>query len=60
MQQSLQILMLGVMQGLTEFLPISSSGHLAILHRIVNFNENVLLVDAFLHLGTLIAIVIAF
>lgn len=60
MQQSLQILILGVIQGLTEFLPISSSGHLAILHHIINFNENVLLVDAFLHLGTLIAIIIAF
>jgi len=60
MTNTLQIILLGITQGITEFLPISSSGHLAILQKIIHFDKNVLLVDSFLHLGTLLAILIAF
>ncbi len=53
-------MLLGILQGLTEFLPISSSGHLVILQEWLGFDEPELLFDAALHLGTLIAIVVYF
>jgi undecaprenyl-diphosphatase len=51
--------LLGVVQGLTEFLPISSSGHLAIAqHFLPGFDEPSVLFDIVLHLGTLGAVLI--
>lgn len=50
----------GIVQGITEFLPISSSGHLVILHRLTGLKEPQLLFDIFLHVGTLTAIFIVF
>jgi undecaprenyl-diphosphatase len=50
----------GIVQGITEFLPISSSGHLVILHKLIGLKEPQLGFDIFLHAGTLIAIVIIF
>ncbi|NQT76058.1 MAG: undecaprenyl-diphosphate phosphatase [Candidatus Omnitrophica bacterium] len=50
----------GIVQGVTEFLPISSSGHLVILHRLIGLKETHLVFDIFLHLGTLAAIFIVF
>jgi undecaprenyl-diphosphatase len=50
----------GIVQGVTEFLPISSSGHLVILHKLTGFSEPEILFDLFLHLGTLAAIFIVF
>ena len=50
----------GVVQGLTEFLPISSSGHLVLLHHFFGLTEPQLLFDIFLHLGTLLAVVVYF
>ena len=50
----------GIVQGITEFLPISSSGHLVILHKIMGLEEPQIVFDIFLHLGTLIAIFIVF
>ena len=51
---------LGVLQGATEFLPISSSGHLALAHHFFGITEAGLAFDVALHLGTLVAIVIYF
>lgn len=56
----LKATVLGVIQGLTEFLPISSSGHLIIGAKVLNFNEPGIIFDIFLHLGTLLAILIVF
>ncbi len=51
----------GVLQGLTEFLPISSTGHLVILHDILRFDsfDNALF-DVAVHLGTILALLIFF
>ena len=46
----------GVIQGITEFLPISSSGHLLISQHILGVTENNLFFDIMLHLGTLLAV----
>ena len=50
----------GIVQGVTEFLPVSSSGHLVLLHTYFGINEANIVFDVFLHLATLIAVVIYF
>ena len=50
----------GIVQGVTEFLPVSSSGHLVILHRLIGLKEPQLVFDIFLHVGTLVAVFIVF
>ena len=50
----------GIVQGLTEFLPISSSGHLVLLHHWFGYQSPQLLFDIFLHGGTLLAVIIFF
>jgi undecaprenyl-diphosphatase len=53
--------LLGVIQGLTEFLPVSSSGHLAVTqHFLPGFDQPGVLFDINLHLGTLMAVLIYF
>jgi len=52
----LEAVILGIVQGLTEFLPISSSGHLVLLQRIFDVKEPSLFFDTMLHFGTLIAV----
>ncbi len=49
-------ILLGIVQGLTEFLPISSSGHLVVFQNIFGLQESELLFDSVLHLGTLLAV----
>ncbi|MBI4006427.1 MAG: undecaprenyl-diphosphate phosphatase [Gammaproteobacteria bacterium] len=56
----LHFLILGLVQGLTEFLPISSSAHLILLPKIAGWQDQGLAYDVFAHLGSLIAIVIYF
>lgn len=56
----LQALILGIVQGLTEFLPVSSSAHLLIFPRLFGWVGQSLAFDTFLHLGTATAILIYF
>ncbi len=55
-----EAIFLGILQGLTEFLPVSSSGHLAILKQLIGLEDVGIAFDILLHLGTLIAVFIAF
>ncbi len=48
---------LGLLQGLTEFLPVSSSGHLVVLERLIGFQIPVLTFHVFLHVGTALAVI---
>lgn len=55
-----QAIVLGLTQGLTEFLPVSSSGHLVFLQRIFGIDEGGLFFSIILHLGTLVAVCAVF
>ncbi len=51
---------LGIVQGLTEFLPVSSSGHLVLFQQIFGINIDCLFFDIVVHLGTLVAVCVVF
>src|SRR3989344_8885510 len=51
---------LGTIQGLTEFLPISSSGHLALAEYFLDVHTDSLLFEVVLHLATLVAVIVFF
>ncbi len=55
-----QALFLGILQGLTEFLPVSSSGHLVIVPWLLGWDQASLTFDTMVHWGTLLAVVIYF
>jgi undecaprenyl-diphosphatase len=55
-----QSIFLGIVQGLTEFLPISSSGHLVLFQSLFGLKEPPIFFDVMLHLGTLLAVVVYF
>jgi undecaprenyl-diphosphatase len=57
---TVEAVILGLVQGLTEFLPISSSGHLALVPWLFNWEQPGLAFDAALHFGTLLAVVFYF
>ena len=57
----LKAIFMGLIQGITEFLPVSSSGHLAILGSLLHIDTDTgILFDVMLHMGTLIAIILVF
>lgn len=56
----IKAILLGSLQGLTEFLPVSSSGHLVLGSQLLNFQEQGLAFDIFVHFGTLISVCICF
>jgi undecaprenyl-diphosphatase len=56
----LQALVLGIVQGLTEFLPVSSSGHLLLVPHVFGWEEQPLAFDVALHIGTLTAVLLFF
>src|ERR1051326_2735926 len=56
----LEVILLGIVQGLTEFLPVSSTAHLAILPRVFGWPDPGLSYDIALHVGTLIAVLLYF
>ncbi|MFH1414249.1 MAG: undecaprenyl-diphosphate phosphatase [Candidatus Omnitrophota bacterium] len=53
-------ILLGIIQGLTEFLPVSSSGHLIIFQRIMGMQGEEIAISVILHLGTICALIIFF
>lgn len=53
-------IVLGLVQGLTEFLPVSSSGHLVVVPGVLEWDEPGLSFDLMLHVGTLLAVLVAF
>jgi undecaprenyl-diphosphatase len=55
-----QALVLGIVQGVTEFLPVSSSGHLILVPRLFGWPDQGLAFDAAMHLGTLVALLAYF
>ena len=56
-----QAILLGALQGLTEFLPVSSSAHLILVQRLLpGFSQPGILFDVMLHVGTLVAVVVYF
>jgi undecaprenyl-diphosphatase len=58
MIEQLHALVLGIIQGLTEFLPVSSSAHLVIIPWLLGWDDPGLAFDVALHLGTLLALLI--
>ena len=56
-----EAILMGIVQGITEFLPVSSSGHLAVIGRLLNIQEEAgLSFEVLLHVGTLAAVCLAF
>ena len=53
-----EIALLGIIQGLTEFFPVSSSGHLVLFQNLFGLKEPQILVDVMLHLGTLLSLLV--
>ncbi|MGD9677768.1 MAG: undecaprenyl-diphosphate phosphatase [Vulcanibacillus sp.] len=60
MEEFLKTIILGTLQGLTEFLPISSTGHLVIGRKLFGLSEAGLFLDTMLHFGTFISVIIVF
>ncbi|ERL46771.1 domain containing protein [Candidatus Micropelagos thuwalensis] len=55
-----QIFLLAIIQGVTEFLPVSSSGHLNLLHGLTDLPDQGIIIDVAVHAGTLLAVMIYF
>ena len=59
-QNIIEVLILSAIQGISEFLPISSSAHLILVSSLYEFKSSSLLIDISLHLGSLFAIIYFF
>ena len=59
-QEFIEILILSAIQGVSEFLPISSSAHLILISNLYDLKASSLLIDISLHLGSLLAIIFFF
>lgn len=55
-----EAILLGILQGLTEFLPVSSSGHLVLAQQFLGLKEPLVFFDVMLHVGTLAAVLVAY
>ena len=55
--ENIQIILYSLIQGITEFLPISSSAHLYLIEELFNWEEKGLLLALGAHLGTLLAVI---
>jgi undecaprenyl-diphosphatase len=55
-----QLLIVAILQGVTEFLPVSSSGHLILLPQVIGTQDQGLAIDVAVHVGTLLAVVLYF
>ena len=60
MLSSIEFLILSIIQGVSEFLPVSSVAHLVLISKYYSFNNQNLLIDICLHLGSLLAIIFYF
>lgn len=60
MVSTAQIFVLAIVQGITEFLPISSSGHLNLVHLLTVWSDEGALIDVAIHVGSLFAVMIYF
>ena len=60
MLSSIEILILAIIQGISEYLPVSSAAHLVLVSKYYVFTNQSLLIDICLHLGSLIAIIFYF
>ncbi|GBC63330.1 UDP-diphosphatase [Desulfonema ishimotonii] len=58
--EPIQAIVLGIVQGLTEFLPVSSSGHLVLFQQLFGLREAEIFFDISVHMGTLVAVIIFF
>ena len=52
-----EIFILSIIQGITEFLPVSSSSHLILVSKYLNFDNQSLSIDVSLHIGSFLAVV---
>ena len=59
-QNIIEIIILSAIQGISEFIPVSSSAHLILVSSLYNFKSGSLLIDVSLHLGSLVAIIYFF
>ena len=56
----IEVLILAIIQGITEFLPVSSSSHLILISNYINFNNQNLSIDVSLHVGSFLAVITYF
>ena len=56
----IEVLILAIIQGITEFLPVSSSSHLILISNYINFNNQNLSIDVSLHIGSFLAVITYF